>query len=458
MSNRVGWVRPGALLVLLCAAGCAVDQKKEVELYRRELDGPTPPPAVGLRADESLTLARALALANQNNETLAISGEGYLQTLIDKVRAAAGFLPTVDISASHSISRSDSFSGDQRTSHSTGASLRGSISILDLRNFSEVKRAAATAEQQRLLLLDLQETVLLSVAQTYYQVLRSERSVGVLESSLKLQSERVRDMQARQTLGINKPLDLAQAQANESGTRVLLFQARSDVRNARATLAFLIGVPTVGGSLDDHFQPPEPEPEPASYERRAEEQRRDLLATASGVEAAGHSVDSAVRRYYPTISLDFSQALYRNPDAGLLRSATISALLPVFSAGLLHADVRSAWSRYRQAVLSQSQTRRQVHEDIEVAFEDLRASREKLKELQTTVAAAQRAYDLATATYKLGSASNLDQLTALDALRNAQLAQASEEFNEKVFYLNLLRATGDFGPGTPDQLSPPAAP
>ena len=458
MSNRLGRAGSVVLLALLSAAGCAVDQKKEVDLYRRELDGPTPPPPVVLNAGEALTLARAMALANQNNETLAISGEGYVQSLIDKVRAASGFLPTVSASASHSISRSDSLSGQERTGHSTGATLRGSVSILDLKNFSDVKRAAATAEQQRLLLLNLQETVLLSVATTYYQVLRSERSVQVLESSLKLQSERVRDMQARQTLGINKPLDLAQAQANESGTRVQLYQARSNVRNARATLAFLIGVPGVDGPLDDHFQPPEPAAQPAEYERRAEMQRRDLLATASGVEAAGHSVDTAVREYYPTFSLDVSQALYRNPDAGLLRSAVISAALPIFSAGLIHADVRAAWSRYRQSVLNQAQTRRQVHEDIEIAYENLRASREQLKELRTTVSAAQRAYDLATATYRLGSASNLDQLTALDALRNAQLAQANEEFNEKVFYLDLLRATGEFGPGTPDHLTPPAPP
>ncbi len=381
-----------------------------------------------------------------------------MQSLLDKARAAAGFLPSISASASHSISRSDSPFSGERTSHSTGASLRGSVSILDLRNFSEVRRAAATAEQQRLLLQDLQESVLLSVAQTFYQVLRAERSVSVLENSLKIQAERVRDMEARQKLGINKPLDLAQAQANESSTRVQLYQARSDVRNARATLAFLIAVPAIDGALDDHFEPPVTPEDAAEYERRAVEHRRDLLAAASAVEAAGHSVDSAVRQYYPSFSLDVSQALYRDPDFGLIRSAAISGLLPIFSAGLIHADVRAAWSRYRTAVLSQTQTRRQVREDIQIAFEDLRASREKLQELKTTVAAAQRAYDLASATYRLGSASNLDQLTALDALRNAQLQQASEQYNEKVFYLDLLRASGQFGPETPAQLTPPPTP
>src|SRR5207247_8537022 len=102
-------------------------------------------------------------------------------------------------------------------------------------------------------------------------------------------------------------------------------------------------------------------------------------------EAAGHSVDSAIGAYFPSFSLDISQALYRNPDFGLIRSAAVSGLLPIFSAGLLHADVRAAWSRYRQSVLSHNQAGRKVREDVQIAFEHLRASREKLRELTTTV-------------------------------------------------------------------------
>ena len=52
-----------------------------------------------------------------------------------------------------------------------------------------------TIEQQRALLLDVQASLLLSVAETYYQVLRAEESVRVLENSLALRHEQVRDMQ-----------------------------------------------------------------------------------------------------------------------------------------------------------------------------------------------------------------------------------------------------------------------
>ncbi len=444
------WILP-ALAAALALPGCAVDQSREIARYRRELDGDNPAALVELAPGQPLTLEHALRLANAHNETLAQRGEDYVQALVDKARAAAGFLPTVSLGPAYSYQQADSGDGTT-TSHATSVPIRGSLSLLNLRNFSEVQRAAATAEERRQLLLDLQATVLLIVAQTFYQVLRSEQTIDVLQNSLALQAERVRDMQARQNLGINKPLDLAQALANESNTKVQLLQARSDTRNARSTLAFLIHVSAVDGPLDDHFDPSPPAGRPDNYEHQAAQDRRDLLAANATVQAARQSVESAVRQYYPSVNLDVSATLYRDPSPGSIWGLTISGLVPIFSAGLIHADVRTAWSRFRQAVLSQSLVQRQVHEDIQIAYENLTASRDKLKELETTVAAAQRAFDLAVASYRLGAASNLDQLTAQDALLNARLQQTNEQFNQKISYLSLLRAAGRFGQQTPAEL------
>ena len=82
--------------LLLAAGGCAVDEKKEVAQYRKILDGPGARP-VSYTPGEGLSLQTALLLANQNNEQLAISGETYIQSLINKDRAIANFLPTLTL-------------------------------------------------------------------------------------------------------------------------------------------------------------------------------------------------------------------------------------------------------------------------------------------------------------------------------------------------------------------------
>jgi hypothetical protein len=103
MSPRaVRTFKPTLAALLLCAvaAGCAVDQRKEVGIYRRVLDGDGRVEKVVYHPGDVLTLDAALRLANQDNERIAMAGEDYLQALINKDRAASTFLPTVSLDPS----------------------------------------------------------------------------------------------------------------------------------------------------------------------------------------------------------------------------------------------------------------------------------------------------------------------------------------------------------------------
>jgi len=86
-----------SLLLASIVAGCAVDQKKEVETYQNVLHANLLSNDPAFTLGQPLTLRQALDLANHQNERLAVEGENYLQALIDRKRAAAAFLPTVNI-------------------------------------------------------------------------------------------------------------------------------------------------------------------------------------------------------------------------------------------------------------------------------------------------------------------------------------------------------------------------
>jgi len=109
----------------------------------------------------------------------------------------------------------------------------------------------------------------------------------------------------------------------------------------------------------------------------------------------------------------------------------------------IEAEIRRSWSVYRQAGLAESQTRRQVLDDIHQSFQNLQGSRQRLMDLQIQVDAAQRAYDLSARAYELGQVSNLDRLTQQDSLLSAKLNRVTEELNEKIYYLSLLRSAGN---------------
>jgi outer membrane protein TolC len=243
-TRRLGPALGGA--ALLTCAGCAVDQAAEVALYRQVLDAAVPR-VPDYEPGEALALPRALALANQNNEQLAVRGEDYVQALIQQSRIADSFLPTIAFAPNYTIAERPtgslalSTSGFRRAGSTVQrfeAPVTGDVNVF--RGFGDVASlhaAEAIVGQRRELLLDLQSSVLVDTAQIYYQVLRSERSVEVLRNSLALQVARLSDVEQQLRNGLATRLSVAQTRAQVDGTRATLVQAEGDVANARVALA-----------------------------------------------------------------------------------------------------------------------------------------------------------------------------------------------------------------------------
>ncbi len=443
MIRRLGTFHGTAVLALtglLLIAGCAVNQDEEVATYRQILDIE----GTHRTADTPLSLRDALWAANQYNEQLSIEGERYLRTLIQRHRAVAEFLPTLDLTGRHV--RRDRTDGTGSASQHRTFDLSADLTVDLFNGFSDLNRYwrdTFLIEQQRNDLFAFQEAVLLDVAEVYYQVLRSEELVRVLVNSLVVQEERLRDARGRFDAGLARPLDVAQTEAQVSATRSTLIDARRAVANARSLLQLLTSLPMEDRKfIDDYVLPSTTEPL-VVYLEAARIARRELAAARAAVRAARHEVEAAIGQYYPSVSIDFSGFLYREtaPDdrawEGLLR-----ANLPIFAAGRIHADVREAWSFYRQALLVEAFLERQVQQQVEQAYQDLVASQARLDELAINIQAAEQAVQQAEAAYGAGIGTNLERVAAQDALLEAQLQYASEQYDLKIAYLNLLRAIG----------------
>jgi outer membrane protein TolC len=459
---------------LICLLGFALvgcDFDHDVNRYRAVLDGPKPP-AVG-RYDPRgpLSLRRALVLANADDEAIGISGENYIQALATKMKDAGTFLPTLSLAPTYSLSKggASGFSLSGLTSTTGGSTTTGSTTsggqtfqitggtngvshsfsvplgvsaTGSLSNVSTYQAAGESVDQLAQTLLDERETILLQVAQSYYGAMKAEQQVRVFESSLRFKGEKVRDQQARLRLGAVRPLDVAQSESDLAATRVSLTQARTDVATNRSALARLMGVSEVAGELTDAYDPPAEVAAVEAWQDDAHRRRPDLVAAERAVDAAKFKVESAIREYFPTVSIDFNYFLYNDPHSSQTWTNAISGSIPIFSALSIEADVRAAWSQYRAAGLTREQTRRTVTDDVNEQYANLHDAREQVAELKVEVAASQKAVDLAERGYQLGSASNLDRLTQQDNLLTAQLNLVNEQFSEKSSYLALLRASG----------------
>lgn len=437
-------------LLAACSLAACVNQDKEVAQYRAVLAGHAPvttrPAARSIDSGDTLTLSDAMALASRDNERLSLAGEEYLQALIDKDRAFANFLPTLSFAPSYAASESYDevkYPSPGFRQHSLDAPVNLNANVNGVRDWSLVRAARLTAEQRKELLLDLQATVLLETAQVYYQILRAERAVDVLTHSLSVQEAHVRDVSDKLAQGVVRQLDLEQARAQAASTRVQLTDARNAVATGRSTLAFLLGVPAVRGTLRDTYLLPTRIPTLDEWLRNAQDDRRDLRAAHQAVLAARQGVNAAIGQYYPSVHVNLDAFLYREsvPDDSSL-AALIGLQLPLFSAGRIHADVRTAWSQFRQSLLARSLLTRQVREQVERAHADFLASTQRVADLETEVAAAAEAARIAAESYNTGLTTNLDYLDAQDRLLSAQLQLAGGRFDKVVRYLNLRRVTG----------------
>ena len=481
------------VVVSVFVAGCAVDQQQEVETYRHVLNANSPK-AADYNGERPLSLIDALALANQNNEQLALSGEDYLQALIDKNRAVAGFLPTISFQPTFTIEQAQnntspaSLTGTGAGTGSgtgtgtgtdtgsgggtgTGVAVNSTSSSLITRGFrrlngesnyafqapvvgslnlfrggydlATLRSTEFTGEQRRQLLLDTQSTVLLNVAQTYYAVLRSEQSVAVLATTLSTQEARLKDVQQQFANGLATRLAVSQTRAQLDATRATLVLARGDVQNGRNTLAFLLGRDRVGGALSDECATPAVAGDETDFEREALRSRPDVLAAAVAVKAARERVNAAVAQYYPSVTLNVQGFLYREYYADASKWSSVLAVnLPIFTAGLIEADVRTAWSRLRQAALSESYTRRQALNEVRTGFQNLQTADARAAALRDEVAAAAEAYGQSQSAFQNNLAINLDVLTSQDQLLQAQLDLAGVQYDRTVYFLDLLRASG----------------
>ena len=430
-----------SILTSAALTGCGVDQKQEIATYRKVIDGNKPAP-VHIAPDQVVTLTDAVKLAVQNEEQLSLLGENYLQALISKDKAFVSFLPTVSFSSGWTYQSNGAVA--PRHSQVFTGSIPGQWNLFNgFRDYYNLKATTQTIEQQKQLIFDGEQTVLLDVAQTYYTVLTNEQSVDVLANSLSAQEANVQTLQEQFRVGAARRLDVAQAEAQASQTRVSLLQSQANVKTSRAMLVYLVDAPIGNNPLRDDFVAPVAVGPQGRWITDAEAGRQDLLAANAAVRAARYNVEVAFGQFYPTIGFNLGYELLDPPyQPGTMWNTVLNLNVPIYTAGSIWAQVRQAWSQYRSAALTQEQLKRQIDQNVQIAYVNLDLAHTELAELEIEVIAARDEYYLAQMLYKNGGGTYLNVLQAQATLLSTQLQLTTEQFAQKTAYFNLLRTAG----------------
>lgn len=399
------------------------------------------PPALLLDAPavEKLTLEQALALAQERNLQLALSGEQVdsARSTLNEARAALG--PSVSLTASQSNQTVNLvaqgfpkpgagpslFPALDGPFNSFDTRLVFSQSIFDARR-SHLARASerglAEAEHQR---AAVEEQIAGAVELAYIAVQEQVAGLEAAEGNLSLSRELLTLAQDQRQAGVATGVDVARAETRVAQDRFALSQARSARDQGLLRLKRLLGLPAataieLASPLSFQERTPPTADEAVGH---AEADRQELQVLDQRIAAAEESVGAADAERLPVVTLQAGvgpsgstpvQTVY------LTRSIGIGVSVPLFTSGAVDAQRERASSALRTARLQREDARRQIEEDVHLALLALATSADQVAAARTSLSLGERLLALSRDRFAQGVADNLEVLDALNTTTSAR--------------------------------------
>jgi NodT family efflux transporter outer membrane factor (OMF) lipoprotein len=426
--------RPPAAWAAAASAPAVADDGSAVLQWWRRFDDPL--------------LSQLIADADAHNTDVRSAQARVRQAAALRAQAAAALSPVVAATASAQASRRE---GQRTTTRSVGGALDADLSP-DLSGGvrAAIAAADADADASRALLAQTRALVAAEVALAYVDLRSAQQRLAIAGANLGAQDETLQISRWRAQAGLVSALDSDQAESAAAQTRAQLPAFATAVDQNAHAIALLTGRPAADllPELRRRAALPQPPVElPASVPAEVLRRRPDVIAAEARVRAAAARTEAADAERLPSLSLGGSIGLNAATLSGLGSGAGLASLaatvrLPLLDGGRIRAQVQgqeAAWdqarSDHRAAVLG---ALRDV-EDALVAIAGVRAQRD---ELQTALAAARRAAELADARYAAGLVDFLTVLTTRRTLLAIEDNAAGTAAQLASLHVRLYQALG----------------
>jgi outer membrane protein len=420
-----------------------------------------------VRAAE-LTLDDCIDLALKNRAAI-IAARGQEQVSKATERAALGaFLPNV--SASYDYTKEDQRHRTVQGLDSTGASVTQDLPNLKFTNkqtniggslnftlpdvwFSYIA-SRVDHESSRLDVIASEQDMILAVKTAYYSYLAAVQNVSVADETVKRSEEQLKLIQSKYDLGSAALSDVLKQKVQYGNDRLTQLQAQNSVANARASLAFTIGLdPRQDTQFATSYLP-------RTYEGTMDDainfglsHRPSLLSQEKSLQSSKYRLNSSLSGYFPKVtpfaSYGYSRSTGVNPATYSARTTSQQTLTYGFGLSLNIFDGFAREQRVSQAKMTRNNAsaqladlRNQVASDIKTSYLNIQALKEQKKVTDETVASASEDLKITQEKYTLGAATILDLLNAQVSLKQAEQSQIQAGFDLNLAVSRLENAMG----------------
>lgn len=198
----------------------------------------------------------------------------------------------------------------------------------------------------------------------------------------------------------------------------------------------------------------EPAPlQPLAHWLHTAAQHPAVIQARKAADIAQLEVAKAQAGHRPTIDMQASYGVQRNPDGSLAQGASmgsrttaatvgIVAQLPLFAGFAVQNRVKESLALQTQAQAEQDAAERKVHQAVQTAYWNWESSQAQARALQAAVRSSHSALEANQLGYEVGVRINMDVLNAQSQWFEAQKDWAQARYQSLLTYLQLKQAAG----------------
>ena len=293
----------------------------------------------------------------------------------------------------------------------------------------------------------LEQEVLFSAAEAFFNVLTSQKIIELREVNLDVLNERLEVAKIQFEVGELTLTDVAQSEARLSLSQANLAEARSILEKNKAIYKSIIGVSPQ--NLSNDFIP-------LSLPITIEEALSEANTKSPYIKFAEKSelssrfgIKSAKSKLLPSLRLigEFSNSeemLFNMDGDGYQLMGVVS--MPIFSGGLNWSNIRKAQEINIRDKFQLVEARRFVEQEVKSAFSQYHSSLIKVSSSKKQFEANKIALEGVKEEFELGTRTNLDVLDAEQEFLDSQVSMISSENNSKLSMFYLLLSVGSLSP------------
>jgi len=316
------------------------------------------------------------------------------------------------------------------------------------------RTSAATAAREALYMADWThnqeiQTVIQTVMDDYYAYLYQLKILRANETNLEMAGASLDAANQKFALGLAALGDVAQARTQYLQSKINLTTQKKNVENAFAQLAVDLGLPAnipfKVQPMPENVQPGDLLESVDQLVAMAQSERQDLLAAQANLRSKEALLLNAKRAAYPvfTTTLDGGKYWFQK---GLVEdyhwTAQIALSVPLFQGFFYKNGIKIAEANYEEACAQLMQTELSVISSVTTSQMNAKTAAQNLKDTEEYLKAAELEFTIALTSYKAGTMTILDVLSAQSSVTDARSKKAGAEKDWFTSLASLSYATG----------------